>query len=187
MAVEEHRRIALHRAATESWGEENADTLVDLVTPAGHEMATKADIQTVLSALEAMDERWETRFVAMEARLDAIDGRLDAIDGRLDAIDGRLDAIDGRLDAIDGRWEERLSAMEVRWDERVSAMEVRWDERVSAMNERWASQLEATEHRLTATFERGLRDAVTTQTRVLVISVLVAVVTMGGLTVAVAA
>ena len=166
MAVEEHRRIALHRAATESWGEENADTLVDLVTPAGHEMATKADIQTVLSALEAMDERWETRFVAMEAR---------------------LDAIDGRLDAIDGRWEERLSAMEVRWDERVSAMEVRWDERVSAMNERWASQLEATEHRLTATFERGLRDAVTTQTRVLVISVLVAVVTMGGLTVAVAA
>ena len=155
MAVEEHRRIALHRAATESWGEENADTLVDLVTPAGHEMATKADIQTVLSALEAMDERWETRFVAMEAR---------------------LDAIDGRLDAIDGRWEERLSAMEVRWDERVSAM-----------NERWASQLEATEHRLTATFERGLRDAVTTQTRVLVISVLVAVVTMGGLTVAVAA
>ena len=155
MAVEEHRRIALHRAATESWGEENADTLVDLVTPAGHEMATKADIQTVLSALEAMDERWETRFVAMEAR---------------------LDAIDGRLDAIDGRWEERLSAMEVRWDERVSAM-----------NERWASQLEATEHRLTTTFERGLRDAVTTQTRVLVISVLVAVVTMGGLTVAVAA
>ena len=97
MAVEEHRRIALHRAATESWGEENADTLVDLVTPAGHEMATRADIQTVLSALEA------------------------------------------------------------------------------------------TEHRLTATFERGLRDAVTTQTRVLVISVLVAVVTMGGLTVAVAA
>ena len=119
MAVEEPRRIALHRAAAESWGEENADTLVDLVTPAGHEMATRADIRTVLSALEAMDERW--------------------------------------------------------------------DERRTAADDRWASQLEATEHRLTAAFERGIREAVTTQTRVLVISVLVAVVTMGGLTLSVAA
>lgn len=118
MAVEEHRRIALHRAAAASWGEENADTLVDLVTPAGHEMATKADIKAVLVTLNSMDERWE--------------------------------------------------------------------ERLDAMNDRWATQLEATEHRLTATFERGLREAVTTQTRVLVISVLVAVVTMGGLTLSVA-
>jgi hypothetical protein len=118
MAIEEHRRIALHRAAAASWGEENADTLVNLVTPAGHEMATKADIKTVLSAIDAMDDRWE--------------------------------------------------------------------ERLSVMNDRWASQLETTEHRLTATFERGIRDAVITQTRVLVISVLVAVVTMGGLTLSVA-
>jgi hypothetical protein len=35
MAVEEHRRIALHRAAAETWGEEVADTLVDLVVPSG--------------------------------------------------------------------------------------------------------------------------------------------------------
>jgi hypothetical protein len=72
MAVEEHRRIALHRAAAESWGEENADTLVDLVTPAGHEMATKPtsrlggpDAASVgrrrwtSASRRRMDQRWD--------------------------------------------------------------------------------------------------------------------------------
>jgi hypothetical protein len=35
MAVEERRRIALHRAAADTWGEEGADTLVELVVPLG--------------------------------------------------------------------------------------------------------------------------------------------------------
>lgn len=102
MAVEERRRIALHRAAAQSWGEEVADTLVELVAPSGHELATRADVQGVLSAMDAMDDRWSER-------------------------------------------------------------------------------LEATEQRLTAAFERGLREAVTSQTRALVVSLLVSVVAIAGL------
>jgi hypothetical protein len=130
MPVEEPRRIALHRAAADSWGEEVADTLVELVTPAGHEMATRADIQTVLTAMDAMDQRWD----------------------------------------------ERIAALDERWDERLSAM----DDRISAMDERWDQRLEATEQRLTAAFERGLREAITSQTRLIVVSLLVAIVTITG-------
>jgi TRAP-type uncharacterized transport system fused permease subunit len=77
--------------------------------------------------------------------------------------------------------------MDQRWEERLDAMDQRWEERSATTNDRWMTHLEATEHRLRAAFERGIREAVTTQTRVVVISVLVAVVTMGGLTLSVAA
>ena len=87
---------------TASLGEEAANTLMELVTPAGQDPATRADIHGVLPALDAMDARWEQRSQAME-------------------------------------------------------------------------------HRLTATFERGLREAITSQTRAMVMSLLVSVVAITGL------
>ena len=102
MPVEERRRAQLRDAATASLGEEAANTLMELVTPAGQDPATRADVQGVLTALDAMDQRWEQRSEAME-------------------------------------------------------------------------------HRLTATFERGLREAITAQTRALVVSLLVSVVAIAGL------
>jgi hypothetical protein len=109
MSVEERRRIALHRAAAGTWGEEVADTLVELVAPSGHELATRQDIERVLAAMTAMEDRWEQR------------------------------------------------------------------------SEAWAHRLEATEHRLSVTFERRITDAVSLQTRTLVISQLVALVVIAGL------
>ncbi len=160
MPVEERRRLALHRAAAESWGEEVADTLVELVTPAGHDPATRADIEGVLVALDAMDERWSERFAAMDERWSE-----------------RLDAMDARLHAMDERWSERLEGM----DARLHAMDERWSERLAAMDARWEERSAGMEHRLTATFERGLREAITSQTRALVVSLLVSVVAIAGL------
>ena len=120
MAVEEGRRIALHRAATESWGEEVADTLVELVAPSGQELATRADIRGVLHAMEAMDQRWDERFASAEER----------------------------------------------WDQRLATSK---------------AEMTAMEHRLQAGFERGIREAITSQTRTLVVSQLVAIVAITGL------
>ena len=106
MAVEETRRIALHRAAAASWGEEVADTLVELVTPAGHEPATRADIHGVLAAMNAMDQRWDARFT---------------------------------------------------------------------------SGLEGLEHRLSAAFERSIREAITSQTRSMLLALVVVTVTIAAL------
>ena len=55
MPVEERRRVALHRVVAEVWGEEAADTLLELVTPAGHEPATRGDVADLRRAIEAMD------------------------------------------------------------------------------------------------------------------------------------
>lgn len=142
MTVEERRRIALHRAAAGSWGEEVADTLVELVAPSGHELATRADIRGVLDAMEAMDQRWEARFTAAEER-----------------------------------WDARFAASEERWDARFGTSEERWEGRFATS----AAELQAMEHRLQAGFERGIREAITAQTRTLVLSQLAAIVAIAGL------
>jgi hypothetical protein len=138
MAVEERRRIALHRAAAASWGEEVADTLVELVAPSGHELATRADIRGVLDAMAAMDERWDERVAALEARWDE-----------------RLGAFERQLQIMDRAWQDRLAATEAR--------------------------TEASEHQVIAHHERSLQEAMTRQTRVIVVSLTTTVVAMSGL------
>ena len=105
MAVEERRRIALHRAAAESWGEEVADTLVELVAPSGHELATRADIRGVLDAMAAMDERWDERFVASEVRSQERQGEFER-----------------RLEIMDGAWQDRLAASDARTEAGLQAV-----------------------------------------------------------------
>ena len=74
----ERRRIALHRHAAETWGEEAADTLLELGAPAGDQVATRSD-------LDGLGRR-------LAHRLEAIDHRFDAIDHRLEAVEHRLSA-----------------------------------------------------------------------------------------------
>ncbi len=90
MPVEDRRRAALRRAAAASLGEEAADTLMELVTPAGQDPATRADVQGVLAAVDALDERLTAQLVAMDERWSE------------------------RLTAMDERWEQRAEAMEHR-------------------------------------------------------------------------
>jgi hypothetical protein len=145
MTVEERRRIALHRAAAGTWGEEVADTLVELVAPSGHELATRADIEATRADIGAT---------------------------RADVEATRADVEATRAD---------IAALDRRVDERFAEMDARWDARLTAMDERWDTRLEALGHRLTATFERRIADAITSQTRTLVLSQLAALVVIAGL------
>jgi hypothetical protein len=138
MSIDERRRLALHRAAAGTWGEEVADTLAELVGPSGDEVATKDDV------------------------------------GHLGH---RMDGLEHRMDTMEQRWDERITSLEQRWDDRIVALDRRWDDRIAAQNER----IGAMEHRITATFERRIADAITTQTRTLVFSQLSAVVVIAAL------
>jgi hypothetical protein len=160
MAVEERRRIALHRAAAASWGEEVADPLVELVAPSGHELATRADIRGVLDAMAAMDERWDERVAALEARWDE----------RFVSGEARSD---DRFASIESRWDERLGAFE----RQLQIMDRAWQDRLAATEAR----TEASEHRVIAHHERSLQEAMTRQTRVIVVSLTTTVVAMSGL------
>jgi phage-related minor tail protein len=142
IAVEDRRRIALHRAAAESWGEEAADTLMDSIAPSGHELATRQDIDGILAAMTAMDERWEENLTAM-----------------------------------DHRWDGRITAMDQRWDERLGAMH----QRLEDLDGRWQAEANSLRHELIAAFERGINQAVTKQTRTLVLSQLAVILMVAGL------
>lgn len=71
MPVEERRRVALRQHVAAAWGEEAADTLFDLITPAGHELATRQDLADGFARVGA-------RFDALEHRLESMEHRLTA-------------------------------------------------------------------------------------------------------------
>jgi hypothetical protein len=86
-------------------------------------------------------------------------------------------AVRSDIVSVEERWDLRLAAMEERWDARLASMEERVDARFEAMDHR----LESMEHRLSATFERRIADAITSQTWTLVFSQLAALVVIAGL------
>jgi hypothetical protein len=179
MPVEEHRRVALFRAAADSWGQEVAETMFELVAPSGHELATRADIGMLVDMIEAMDERWDARFVAMDEKWTH---QLAAMDEKwthqLAALDDKLT---NQLAAMDDKWTRQLASMNEKWTEQHAAMDDKWTRQLASMDENWVQRQDASEQRLTVSFERGIREAITAQTRTLVLSQLGALVVLAGL------
>ncbi len=86
MSVTEPQRLALHKAARATLGDEEGDTLMALTPPANTEIATRQD-------LDRVEERLSMRMVALEDRLDA---RMVALEDRLN---GKMGALEERLEA----------------------------------------------------------------------------------------
>jgi hypothetical protein len=61
MAVSDARRLKVYEQARAQWGEEPAEVLMELVVPAGQDMATKADLDAAVVALTARMDGLETR------------------------------------------------------------------------------------------------------------------------------
>ncbi len=186
MPVDERDRRALVRAATDSWGEEVAATLSELLPPTGSRPATQADVEGVLAALDAMDERFEGRFELMERLMELMEGRLDRVDGRLDRVDGRLDQVDGRLDRVEGRLdrvEGRLDRVEGRLD-RVEGRLGGVEEGVAGLRgdvQTLAERIDGIVHLVSADAERRFTDLVTSQTRSLMLSLFGTVIVIAAL------
>jgi hypothetical protein len=90
MTVEQRHRIALHRAAAGTWGEEVADTLVELVAPSGQELATRADIGAVRADVDALDRKVDRLTTSFEARFTSVEARFESLDHRLESMEHRL-------------------------------------------------------------------------------------------------
>ena len=52
MAVSDARRLKLYEQARADWGEETAEVLMEVVVPAGQDMATKADLDAAVSSMK---------------------------------------------------------------------------------------------------------------------------------------
>jgi hypothetical protein len=53
MTVSDARRLQVYEQAREHWGEGPAEALMELVVPAGQDMATKADVDGAVGTLSA--------------------------------------------------------------------------------------------------------------------------------------
>jgi hypothetical protein len=65
MAVSDARRLKLYEQARAHWGEETAEVLMEVVVPAGQDMATKADLDAAVGVLSA--------------RMDGLDSRMEGL------------------------------------------------------------------------------------------------------------
>ncbi len=52
MAVSDARRLKLYEQARAHWGEETAEVLMEVVVPAGQDMATKVDLDAAVSSMK---------------------------------------------------------------------------------------------------------------------------------------
>ena len=112
MSDDERARAALIRAAARIWGEEVAATLDEMLPPAGERPATKRDIEGVLAALDALDDRHEERLDGVDARFDRVDARFDGVDARFDRLEEWLEEWLGpRMDERHERVVDRVTAV----------------------------------------------------------------------------
>jgi hypothetical protein len=65
MAVSDARRLKPYEQARAHWGEETAEVLMEVIVPAGQDMATKADLDAAVATLSA--------------RIDGVDSRMEGL------------------------------------------------------------------------------------------------------------
>ncbi len=78
MGVQEHRRLRLFERWVDSWGQEEAETMLDLLPPPGHEPATSHDVESLRGDVESLRGDVESLrhqvgrdMAALEVRVDA--------------------------------------------------------------------------------------------------------------------
>ena len=82
-------------------------------------LATKADLDSAVTGLNARFDAVDAKFDAVDARFDAVDARFDAVDARFDAVDARFEAVDARFGAMDtkfGAMDTKFGAMDTKFD-----------------------------------------------------------------------
>lgn len=116
MPVEERRRVQLRNVVAAAWGEEAADTLFELMTPAGQDLATRQDVDGLRRVTEDGFHRVDQRLDALESRMDRFES---GVDDRLGRFESGVGTLIGALEArMDERGQARLDAMEHRLLER---------------------------------------------------------------------
>jgi hypothetical protein len=155
MALDERSRHELFLRLEEVLGPQPAEALMELMPPVGWaDVATKRD-------LDALEQRMELRFKAVDHQFEAMDQRFEAMDQRFEAMDQRFEAMDQRFESMDRRFETL--------DRRFDGVDQQFggvDQQFEAVGQR----LETMEHKLLATMRGEMLSAVTGQTRTLVLA-----------------
>ncbi len=95
MALDERSRHELFLRLEEVLGPRQAETLMEMMPPVGWaDVATKRD-------LDALEQRMELRFEAIDHRFEAMDHRFEAMDHKFEGLDHKFDTMDHKLEALE--------------------------------------------------------------------------------------
>ena len=144
MVVDDRRRLAAFDRLTDAVGEETSRTIFEMLAEVGPGVASDGDVQDVRTQVGALAVECRQEFAEIRQRFAEVDQRFEQVDQRFEQVDRRFEQIDRRFEQIDHRF-DLLDA-----------------------------RFESLEHRLVATFEAGLRQALTSQTRLVILSLLAA-------------
>jgi hypothetical protein len=108
--VSDARRLEVYEQARAQWGDGPAETLMEMVVPAGQDMATRQDVEASAGRLGGLFQALEARLAALEARVAALEARFDRLEARFDRLEARFDRFEERF----GKLEARFAALEER-------------------------------------------------------------------------
>jgi tetrahydromethanopterin S-methyltransferase subunit G len=113
MAPDDHDRLRLLRRLEAVLGPEEAAILMTNLPPERWtELATRRDLEAIMTRFDNVDRRFDT----IDQRLDAVSGRFQAVDAGFDAIGHDFQSVDARFDAfghrVDGLRSELIATVE---------------------------------------------------------------------------
>jgi septal ring factor EnvC (AmiA/AmiB activator) len=165
MVVDDRRRLAAFERLTDAVGEETSRTIFEMLAEVGPGVASDGDVQDVRTQVGALAVECRQEFAEIHQHFAEVDRRFEQVNQRFEQVDQRFELIDQRFEQVDRRFEQV--------DQRFADVDRRFgqvDHRFDLLDARF----ESLEHRLVATFESGLRQALTSQTRLVILSLLAA-------------
>jgi hypothetical protein len=162
-------------------GEKDAATLMEHLPPdRWDELATKRDLERHLERVDARFDQVDARFEQVDARFDQVDARFEQVDARFDRLEHRFGQFEHRFDGLEQRFdglEHRFGQLEHRFDlseQRFDATQQRTEDRFAAFAAHFDERLEHQHDRLLV----ALHERIDRQTRLLLFTILGALVTM---------
>jgi chromosome segregation ATPase len=172
MVVDDRRRLAAFERLTDAVGEETSRTIFEMLAEVGPGVASDGDVQDVRTQVGALAVECRQEFAEIHQHFAEVDRRFEQVNQRFEQVDQRFEQVDQRFEQIDQRFEQVDRRFE-QVDQRFADVDRRFgqvDHRFDLLDARF----ESLEHRLVATFESGLRQALTSQTRLVILSLLAA-------------
>ena len=71
MSVEERRRIRLFERWVETWGQEDAEAMLELFPPPGRDLASSEDVSALDTRITALDTKLETARTELQHQIEA--------------------------------------------------------------------------------------------------------------------
>jgi uncharacterized coiled-coil DUF342 family protein len=154
MAVDERSRSDAIRDLADAIGERSARTVIEMIDQPRPDPGAHDQLLELREQIGAVADQLRQLSEQVGELSLRMNRKFDRVDERFDRVDERFDRVDERFDRVDERFADAREHVDVRID--------------------------AVRHELTATFESGLRQAVVSQTRIIVFALVAAFAAVSG-------